>query len=106
MPRKTKLRKTKRKTQPRKTKPTTPSAAGSFRSNLKPLVTDVPGSQKVLNCGRDQVYDLMRAGEIESYLDGRARRIIIASLEAYVARRREASKQQFERARYPVRASA
>ena len=92
-------RKTKpRKTQPRKTKPAAPSAA----SNLKPLVTDVPGACQSLGCGHDQIYDLMRAGEIDSYLDGRARRIIVASLEAYVARRREASK-QFEPARYRVR---
>lgn len=90
--RKTKPRK------PRKTKPAAPSAA----SNLKPLVTDVPGACQSLGCGHDQIYDLMRAGEIDSYLDGRARRIIVASLEAYVARRRKASK-QFEHARYPVR---
>ena len=87
-----------RKTKPRKTQPAAPSAA----SNLKPLVTDVPGACQSLGCGHDQIYDLMRAGEIDSYLDGRARRIIVASLEAYVARRREASK-QFERARYPER---
>ena len=90
--RKTKPRK------PRKTKPAAPSAA----SNLKPLVTDVPGACQSLGCGHDQIYDLMHAGEIDSYLDGRARRIIVASLEAYVARRRKASK-QFEHARYPVR---
>lgn len=92
MARKTKPRK------PRKTKPAAPSAA----SNLKPLVTDVPGACQSLGCGHDQIYDLMHAGEIDSYLDGRARRIIVASLEAYVARRRKASK-QFEHARYPVR---
>jgi hypothetical protein len=46
--------------------------------------------------------DLLHAGAIESYLDGAARRIVIASLEAYVARRR-ASSTQFEHARYPVR---
>ena len=90
--RKTKPRK------PRKTKPAAPSAA----ANLKPLVTDVPGAMQSLGCGHDQIYDLMHAGEIDSYLDGRARRIIVASLEAYVARRRKASK-QFEHARYPVR---
>jgi excisionase family DNA binding protein len=89
-----------RKTKPRKTKPAAPSAA----TNLKPLVTDVPGAMQSLNCGHDQIYDLMHAGEIDSYLDGRARRIIVASLEAYVARRRESSK-QFERARYPERSA-
>jgi excisionase family DNA binding protein len=69
--------------------------------NMKPLVTNVRGAQVALDCGHDQVYDLMHSGEIESYLDGRKRCIVVASIEAYVARRRAASK-EFERARYPV----
>jgi excisionase family DNA binding protein len=72
-------------------------------SHLKPLVTDVPGACQVLDCSRDQIYDLLHTSQIESYLDGTARRIVIASLEDYVARRRQSST-QFERgARYPVR---
>jgi excisionase family DNA binding protein len=87
-----------RKTKPRKTKSASPSAV----SNLKPLVTDVRGACQLLNCGHDQIYDLLHAGEIESYLDGRARRIVIASLDAYGTRRRQSST-QFQHARYPVR---
>jgi excisionase family DNA binding protein len=66
-------------------------------------VTDVRGACQLLNCGHDQIYHLLRAGSIESYLDGRARRIVIASLDAYVRRQ---SSTQFEHARYPVRAGA
>ena len=82
----------------RKARPAAPSAA----SNLKPLVTDVRGACQLLGCARDQIYDLLHAGEIASYLDGRARRIVIASLDDYVTRRRQSST-QFEHARYPVR---
>jgi excisionase family DNA binding protein len=38
-----------------------------------------------------EVYERMRSGELESYRDGRARRIPMESIHAYVARRRAAS---------------
>jgi excisionase family DNA binding protein len=66
------------------------------------LVTNVAGACCMLNCGRDKLYSLLGSGEIESYTDGRSRKIVVASIESHVARRLEASK-QFERARYPVR---
>jgi excisionase family DNA binding protein len=97
-----------------RTKPATPSAARrqtkltqntqSGSVTLKPLVTDVRGACQLLGCSRDQIYALLHAGEIASYLDGRARRIVIASLRAYVTRRRQSS-QQFEHARYPERSA-
>jgi hypothetical protein len=33
-----------------------------------------------------RVYALMRSGELDSYSDGRARRITMASIHAYIAR--------------------
>ena len=90
-----------RKTKPRKTKPAR-KAKPPAPSNLKPLVTDVRGACQMLDCGHDQIYALLHAGEIASYLDGRARRIVIASLDDYVTRRRQSST-QFQHARYPVR---
>jgi excisionase family DNA binding protein len=66
------------------------------------LVTTVSAACYTLEIGKDRLYELLNTGEIESYLDGRARRIVVASLKGYVAKRVRASK-QFERARYPRR---
>lgn len=68
------------------------------------LVGSVDDVCFILDGGRDEVYELIRSGEIDSFLDGRRRKIVLASVEAYVARRLKASKQKsFERARYPAR---
>src|SRR5262245_61968911 len=64
------------------------------------LVTNIPGARVLLGVGHDKVYDLIKAGEIESYLDGRARKITIESIKAYVTRKAAAAK-QFEPARHP-----
>lgn len=66
------------------------------------LVASPADTSLILNCSRDIVYELIRSGELDSYLDGRSRKIVVASIEAYVARRLKAAK-QFERARYPAR---
>jgi hypothetical protein len=41
----------------------------------------------MLSLGMSRLYELMRAGELQSYEDGRARRITVASIHAYIARR-------------------
>jgi excisionase family DNA binding protein len=71
----------------------------------KRLVMNVSGACRALDCGRDRLYQLLTVGEIESYLDGRSRKIVVASIDAYIARRVKASG-QFERARYPERMKA
>jgi len=43
-------------------------------------------AKQVIGCGTTKLYELLRDGELESYLVGRGRRITTASLEAYVAR--------------------
>ena len=40
----------------------------------------------MLGCGNTRGYELLAAGELESFLDGRARKITVASIHAYVAR--------------------
>jgi excisionase family DNA binding protein len=64
------------------------------------LVTSVNGACILLNKARDRVYALIKSGDLESYLDGRARRITTASIKDYIGRKLAASK-GFERARYP-----
>jgi excisionase family DNA binding protein len=64
-------------------------------------VTTVSGAREKLGGkSRDLIYELIRNGELDSYLDGRRRLITTASIRAYVERKLAASK-TFERARYP-----
>ena len=46
---------------------------------------------RLLSMCQTRVYQLMRSGELESYRDGRARRIPMEAIYNYVARRRAAS---------------
>lgn len=43
-------------------------------------------AKQVIGCGNTRLYDLLKAGEITSYRDGKARKILVASLRDYVAR--------------------
>ncbi|CEG09782.1 hypothetical protein BN961_03214 [Afipia felis] len=39
-----------------------------------------------IGVGMTRLYELINAGEIESYRDGKARKVVVASLKAYVER--------------------
>ena len=41
----------------------------------------------MLDCGSTRLYQLLAAGELESFLDGRSRKITVASIRRYVERR-------------------
>jgi hypothetical protein len=45
----------------------------------------------MLNCGRTHLYDLLKAGELDSFLDGGSRKIVIESIRQYVERQLAAS---------------
>jgi excisionase family DNA binding protein len=66
------------------------------------LVTSVEGACILLDEGKDGIYDLVRSGELESYLDGKRRRITMASIRKRVERKVAAGR-TFERYRYPNR---
>jgi len=53
------------------------------------LVLGVPFKQgcKIIGVGPTRGYELVNLGEIESYRDGKARKLVFASLKAYVERR-------------------
>jgi excisionase family DNA binding protein len=72
----------------------------------KPLVVGVAETEHLLNCGKDAVYDLIKARELDSYLDGNRRKITRASIERYVQKRLSAATNNFERGRYPTRRDA
>jgi len=41
----------------------------------------------MLDCGITRLYRLLAAGELESFLDGRSRKITVTSIRRYVERR-------------------
>ena len=52
-----------------------------------PAVVSVNEACHLLGNGRDKIYALIEAHELESYVDGHRRRIVVASIEAYIKRR-------------------
>src|SRR5262245_49023642 len=44
-------------------------------------------ARHMLDCGITHLYQLLAAGELESFLDGRSRKITVASIKRYVERR-------------------
>lgn len=63
------------------------SATGKF----EPLVVKPDVAWKLLACGRTRGYELLAAGELESFKDGRSRKITVASIKLYIERRLAAS---------------
>ena len=51
------------------------------------LVVSPRRAWHMLDIGNTHGYALLSAGELDSYLDGRARRITVASIRAFMARR-------------------
>ena len=41
----------------------------------------------MLDCGTTRLYQLLAAGELESFLDGRSRKITVASIRRFVEKR-------------------
>ena len=56
-------------------------------SDLEPLVVKPKVAWKMLACGNTRGYELLAAGELESYKEGRSRKITVASIKALIARR-------------------
>jgi excisionase family DNA binding protein len=53
---------------------------------LEPLVVSPKEACRLLDCGPTKLYELIEAGEIESYLDGRSRKITMESVKRRVQR--------------------
>jgi predicted HNH restriction endonuclease len=56
-------------------------------SDNKPLVAGMAKAKVMLDCGADTLYDLIKAGELESYLEGKFRKITTASIERHIENR-------------------
>jgi hypothetical protein len=50
------------------------------------LVVRPRGARKMLNCGNERLYQLLNSRELDSFRDGRARLITVASIHRYIAR--------------------
>jgi hypothetical protein len=61
--------------------------------NPDPLVGKIACSvaftEKVIDRKTSTVYTLIKSGELESYVDGRSRKVVVASIRAYIERRRQ-----------------
>jgi hypothetical protein len=51
------------------------------------LVVKPKVAWKLLACSNTRGYELLAAGELESFLDGRSRKITVDSIRRYIARR-------------------
>jgi hypothetical protein len=60
----------------------TPSATSEF-----PLVVSPSKAMAMLDCGRTRLYQLLNSNELESYLDGKSRKITVASIRARIHRK-------------------
>lgn len=65
------------------------SEAGEFDTPhaFVPLAVKPKVACRMLSCGVTRLYELLSAGELQSYLDGRSRLITVESIRVYVARK-------------------
>jgi hypothetical protein len=60
---------------------------GILADDLKPLVVGMATTQALLDASPDTIYALIRARELDSYLEGKRRKVTMASIEALIAKR-------------------
>jgi hypothetical protein len=53
----------------------------------EPLLVRPRDAWRMLGCGNTHGYQLLNAGELESFLDGRTRKITVESIHRFIARR-------------------
>ena len=58
----------------------------------EPLVVSPRRARSMLDCGNTRLYELIAAHELETFRDGKSRKITVKSIKAYIARRIEASR--------------
>jgi excisionase family DNA binding protein len=60
---------------------------GTSLSDQPPLLVKPKRACQILNCGNTRLYELLAAGELQSFKDGRSRQIVVQSIHSYIARR-------------------
>jgi hypothetical protein len=56
-------------------------------TNVDPIVVSTAEAMRMGCWGKTKLFDLIRAGELESFLDGTQRRITVASIRARIQRK-------------------
>ena len=59
---------------------------------IQPLLVRPREAWRMLGCGNTYGYKLLSAGELESFVDGKARKIIVASIYGYIERKLAAAR--------------
>jgi hypothetical protein len=54
-------------------------------SNVMALVVKPKDACRMLNCGNTRLYELLGVGKLDSFLDGRSRKITVESIHRYIA---------------------
>jgi excisionase family DNA binding protein len=57
-----------------------------MQTNMTPLVVKMRGACTLLGSSRWRISKLIARGELQSFKDGRSRKIVVASIEDYVKR--------------------
>jgi excisionase family DNA binding protein len=70
------------------------SNRNSHAADIGPLVVKPKVAWRMLGCSNTRGYELIAAGELESYKDGRSRKITVDSIKRYIERRLAASSSQ------------
>lgn len=69
-----------------------PSGSPFSSDDVEPFVVRPKIAWRLLGCSNTFGYELLAAGELESFKDGRARKITVASIKARIARQVEIAK--------------
>ena len=64
-----------------------PEVTGRSTAAVEPLLVRPRDAWRMLGCGNTRGYELLAGGELEHFLDGRSRKITVASIHRYIARR-------------------
>jgi excisionase family DNA binding protein len=56
-------------------------------ADIAPLAVRPADACRLLAIGNTRLYQLLEMGELESYFDGRARKILLSSIKDYIRRR-------------------
>jgi hypothetical protein len=56
-------------------------------TEVEPLAVKPRMAWQLLQCSNTRGYELLNSGELESYRDGGSRKITVASIKSYIARR-------------------
>ena len=54
--------------------------------DLGPLVVKPRQAELMLSCSHKRLYELLAAGELQSFRDGSSRKILVESIRQYIAR--------------------